>query len=269
VSPLIEVRDADDARLAPYRDLKARARGGPREDVVVESEVCVGRLLASGLPVESVVTTPARLGRVAGRVPAGTPLYVAPAAVLRDVVGLDLHRTCLALARRPAPAPLPDAALAAREVATVVVTAGLADPVNLGAIARTCRAFGVDLLVADPAGADPFAPRAVRASMGHVFTQRLAVAPPGEALAALRTGLPGLRALAATTSPGATPLPDVARPARLALLVGHEGSGLPADLVRAADGEVTIPIDPAADSLNAAAAAAVLLYALRPPEPAP
>lgn len=260
-----ELTDPDDPRVTPYRDLKARARD-PRRDpgrFVVEGETAVVRLLESAFAVESVLTTPTRLERLRPHLRPGLPVLVAPPDLLLAITGVDLHRGCVALARRPAPGPValppPD-----RPRTTIVAAQGLGDPVNVGALVRDCRAFAADLLLLDARGADPFAPRAVRAAMGHVFAQPLAVVDDLEAeVAGLRAS--GRRVLAATLSPGATPLPRLVRPDHVVLLLGHEDQGLRPSLLALADEEVTIPLAPGVDSLNVAAAAAVLLYALSQP----
>ena len=256
---MIHLTDPADPQLDPYRDLKALARApGPR--FVVESAIAVERLLQSGLRVESVVATASRAARL--EVPAAVPLYVVEPALLDDVAGVAVHRGCLACARRPDPAPLPSLPPSA----SVLVAAGVADPANLGALARNARAFGVGLLLLGPTGADPYSPRAVRASMGNVFrlpVHRAADLPA--AIAALRSGR---QVWAATVSPAARPVGAVT-PAPCVLLLGNEGHGLPAELIALADGELTIPMAPGADSLNVAAASAVLLHALTPPHEAP
>lgn len=256
----------DDPRLAPYRDLRARPQRADPQRFVAESEHAVLRLLESGLTVESVLSEPSRAERLATRLPAGVPLYLLEPALLSQVVGFPLRRAVAACARRPAPAPWPPGWLAARPRWRVLLAAGVTDPVNVGLLARDARAFGVDLLLLDREAGDPFARRAIRASMGHVFALPLArVQDPLAALADLRRLCPDLRALGATLAPGATPLPDLRPPPRAVLAVGHEDRGLPPDLAAACDQAVRIPIDPAVDSLNVAAAAAVLLYALGRP----
>lgn len=153
-----------------------------------------------------------------------------------------------------------DAALAG-PAWTVLLVQGLADPANLGSILRSARAFAVDLVLLDPRGADPLARRAVRAAMGHVFAQPLALAPD-LSCAAGQLRARGAGVWAATVGPRARPLDAVSRPDRLLLMVGNEGLGLPEGLRAAADVEVTIPLAAAVDSLGVAAATAVLLHAL-------
>lgn len=264
MSPLIL---ADDPRAAPFRDLKGRARDPGRDPgrFVVEGEHATLRLLASPFGVDAVLCEPPRVARLeqalAGR--PGTPLLVAEPGVLLEITGVELHRGCVALARRPErgdEAALDRPATGARSVTLVVE--GLADPANLGAVIRSARALGAALVVVDARGADPFSPRAVRAAMGHVFDQPLLVHDDlPAAVARLQAG--GRRVLAARLAPDATPLEALDRPRHAVLLLGNEGHGLSERLAAAADESVVIPIAPGVDSLNVGAAAAILLHALR------
>jgi tRNA G18 (ribose-2'-O)-methylase SpoU len=268
---MIELTRADDPRADPFRDLRgqARASAGPR--VVVEGALAVERLLDGPFEVDAVLATPGHLARLAPRLdrrPAVARLATS-AALLSEIAGVELHRGCMALLRRPAPAtddPRLDAPPAGA-TSVVVVAAGVGDPANLGAIVRCARALGAALVVVDGRSADPWCPRAVRSAMGHVFTLPLVVAPDVEQAVRRLRGPDAprrRRVLAAALSPGATPLPDLARPAHAVLLLGNEGAGLPPRLLALADELVSIPMADGVDSLNVAAAAAVLLYALGP-----
>jgi TrmH family RNA methyltransferase len=127
---------------------------------------------------------------------------------------------------------------------------GVGDPGNVGAVLRSALAFGAASVVLGPGCADPFGPRAVRASMGAIFSVPVAQADgPGD--------LPGER-IALVPRAGEA----MAGPAEheVTLVVGAERDGLPADVAAACDRTVHIPI--AADSLNAAMAATVALYEL-------
>jgi TrmH family RNA methyltransferase len=126
---------------------------------------------------------------------------------------------------------------------------GVGDPGNVGTVVRSAAAFGASSVVLGPDCADPYGPKAVRASMGAVFAVPLARAEidalPGEKVALVaRSGEP-LRGVA---------------PGSVSLLVGAERDGLPGDVVARADRVAHIPI--AGDSLNAAMAATVALYEL-------
>jgi tRNA G18 (ribose-2'-O)-methylase SpoU len=266
----IAVTDPSDRRLDPYRELHDRSRRRAAAHFIVESEIAVTRLLQSRFPTESVLATRGHIENIVQIAPAHVPVYEVEHAVLNEVVGFDLHRGCVACGVRPTDnddrsAEVLDA-LRSREKSTIVVAQGLADPANVGAVVRCCRAFTVDLLVLDGRAADPFERRAIRASMGHVFTQPLVTSGDlaGWVERARSTLGADARVLAAVTERHGTRVNDVECPDHLVLLLGNEGRGLAPDLLARADTRVTIPIDPAADSLNVAAATAVLLHVLRP-----
>ncbi len=258
--------------LAAFRDLRTRS-AKCESSFVAEGHLVVRRLLESSMCIETVVCTSAQLQLLAPHFDAvrhqKTRLFVGDRACLHTLVGFDFHRGCLAAGPCPPPVAKPPEALLheldARGEITILLASGLADPANLGALVRNARAFAVDLVVVDAAGTSPWSRRAIRASMGTVFqVPLLQTSEPRRLLDTLRTRL-GVQAIAATVGAGAVALPSFQRPKRTVLMVGNEGSGLAPDLIAAADHEVTIPIATEADSLNVAAATAVLLYALGSP----
>ena len=127
---------------------------------------------------------------------------------------------------------------------------GVGDPGNVGTIVRSALAFGAASVVLGPDCADPFGPKAVRASMGALFALPVARAArvedlPGERIALVAHTGETLRGTGATG---------------VSLLIGAERAGLPADVVAACDRVAHIPI--AGESLNAAMAATIALYEL-------
>jgi TrmH family RNA methyltransferase len=138
-----------------------------------------------------------------------------------------------------------------------LVAQALRDPGNLGTMLRTGDAVGAGGLILLDDSADPFSVEAVRASMGAVFTQRVAVARWEEFLPWLRSG-PGQ--LVAASLRDALPYREAPYGAPCFILVGNESRGLPEEYEAACDLRVTLPMKGRADSLNAAVAAAVLAY---------
>jgi tRNA G18 (ribose-2'-O)-methylase SpoU len=256
----IELTDGTDPRLDPYRDLPARG-DDPAATFVAESAIAVERLLASPLETLSVACTPARVSRFAS-INCDAPLYVVPGAVLDQVVGFKFHRGCAAIGRRPS-MPTEQMLVALAPHPTILVAERLADPSNLGALARNAAAFGVGALIVDKQGADPFSRRSIRASMGHVFTRLVIQCEQILHLTRQLSQRGEMRVLAAVTAPNATDVGKLDPGKNWTLLVGNEGAGLSTELASVAHERVTIPMDPTADSLNVAAATAVLLYALR------
>jgi TrmH family RNA methyltransferase len=136
---------------------------------------------------------------------------------------------------------------------------GVGDPGNVGTVLRSAEAFGAACVALGPGCADPFSPKAVRASMGAVFSVALArVATVAE--------LPGTTVALASGEGGALAqlAPDIR--GRVTLLIGAEREGLPSEVIAAADVLAHIPI--ATHSLNAAMAATVALYEITRMAPA-
>lgn len=127
---------------------------------------------------------------------------------------------------------------------------GVGDPGNVGTILRSALSFGASSVALGPGCADPFGPKAVRASMGAIFQVPVSRIAAVEELPGERVALVG-HAGDVLTGPAA---------GELTILVGAEREGLPADVVAACDRVAHIPI--VSESLNAAMAATVALYEL-------
>ena len=138
-----------------------------------------------------------------------------------------------------------------------IVAQSLRDPGNIGTILRTGDAVGAGGLILIDDSADIFSVEAVRASMGALFTQRIARASWPEFLSWLRSGTGQLVGTSLRASV------DYRLPAYKAptfILVGNEAHGLPESYEAACDERVRIPMLGKADSLNAAVATAIIAY---------
>ena len=135
------------------------------------------------------------------------------------------------------------------------------NPGNVGTIIRTASAAGASGVILIGPSADPYDPVAVKASMGALFSVPVAVAESGADFLAW-TAAAGVT-VAATSGLADLSCWDAPWQLPLALLLGSEGAGLPADLLAAADLQVAIPMTGTAESLNLAVAAGILLYEVR------
>jgi tRNA G18 (ribose-2'-O)-methylase SpoU len=254
----LAVDDPADPRLADFVDLSdpdlRRRVESARGFFIAESPLVVRRLVESGRRVRSVLVTPAQHEALADVLAdLGAPVYVATDAVLRRVVGFDLHRGAVASADRW---ELPTAASVLFGARRVAVLERVNDHENLGVLFRSAAALGVDAVLLDPECSDPLYRRCVRVSIGHVLRipwTRI------DSLAAVTRA--GLTTFALTPASAAPPIEEVVWPERAALLFGAEGPGLSDSWLAAADRQVRIPMEPGADSLNVATAAAVAFYA--------
>jgi len=138
-----------------------------------------------------------------------------------------------------------------------IVAQALRDPGNLGTILRTGDAVGAGGLILVDDCADPFSVEAVRASMGALFTQKIAAARWPEFLAWLRSA-PGQ--LIGTSLSATTDYQEARYAAPAFILVGNEQAGLPPAYEEECDVLVKMPMLGKADSLNAAVATAVMAY---------
>jgi TrmH family RNA methyltransferase len=237
------ITSSHNQKLKEIRKLRQRRRWRERAgQFVAEGEDLLSSADASGwIPIERYAATGS-----------GLPGVEVEPGLLASASGLASGtRTLAVYEERWAPAPAGP---------LCVYLHGLHDPGNVGAVLRSAAAFGASSVAVGSGTADPYSPKAVRASMGAVFAVPLA-----------RTDsvadLPGIKI---ALVPGAgLPLDELWRscPAYVnaiakeaTILVGSERDGLPEEIVAGADHLAHIPIR--TDSLNAAMAATVALYEL-------
>ena len=231
-------------KVAAWKALKDRK--GRRESgcFLVEGRKMVEEALASAFDVETVLVQEGM------ELPDGLtmPVYELPEHVLAAVCDTKTPQGIAAVVRMKEQSALGK---------HIVVLDGVQDPGNVGTVLRTLDAFDADGLLLTGGCADPFGPKTVRASMGAVFRRPVWSVTPEELGALLRhSGIPLY---------GAALRPDAldARQAdysRCALAIGSEGRGLSREVLDLCDKTVLIPMSPRCESLNAAIAAAVLLW---------
>ena len=141
----------------------------------------------------------------------------------------------------------------------LVLIEAVRDPSNVGAIIRSAAALGVDRLILSADCADIYHPRAVRASMGTLFDQRIdRVQDLAAVISALRQS--GRRVFAAALREDAAVLGEFPLVSGDCVVIGNEGHGLSESVMDACDGCVIIPMTARAESLNAAVAASLLMW---------
>jgi RNA methyltransferase, TrmH family len=138
----------------------------------------------------------------------------------------------------------------------ILVLDGIQDPGNFGTLVRSAEALGAVGVLALPGSVDPWNPKSVRAAMGSSFRLPIVTASWDQAAPAMRAS--GFALLAAAV--GGEPPPEHLQ--RVALVLGNEGAGVSAAVLREVDASVGIPLRGRAESLNVAAAAAILLHQL-------
>ena len=247
--------------VARYRD---SARGRPPDAVLLDGAHLVSEALAAGVPIRHVAVSSDALDRddiraivdtVAGR---GIDIAAASRAVMQAISPVRSSSPIVAIGERP---PADIARVYGDNGALIVITADVQDPGNVGAIVRVAEAGGARGFVAAGSTANPFGWKALRGSMGSALRLPVAVDPSTDhAVADARRH--GCR-LVALVARGGQPHSESDLRGRIAILVGGEGAGIARTLIDAADARVTIPMERPVESLNAAVAAAVLIYEAR------
>lgn len=239
---MTQITSHHNQKLKEIRKLRMRRRWRERSGLfVAEGEDLLGSADASGwVAIERYAA--------AG---SGLPGIEVDAGVLASASGLGSGtRTLAVYEERWADAPVGP---------LCVYLHGVHDPGNVGAILRSAAAFGASCVALGPETADPYSPKAVRASMGAIFSLALSRADvdqlPGEKIALVPGAGRPLHELWRSGCAYGTSSAKV-----LTLMVGAERDGLPDEVVARADHVAHIPI--ATDSLNAAMAATIALYEL-------
>lgn len=180
----------------------------------------------------------------------GVPCYTIPGDLLSYCAAVRTVEDIVFSCRIPSPAELPGKG-------RYLLLDGLSDPGNVGTIIRTCDAFSYDGVLVCEGTADPYSPKAVRASMGSLFRTRLIRGGRGGLAELLEKS--GVPLFAATLSHNARP-PESFDLSNACVAVGSESAGVSAELLSLAAGEIFIPMPGRAESLNVGVAAGIVCY---------
>jgi tRNA G18 (ribose-2'-O)-methylase SpoU len=263
ITPITDLSRPELADYSGLTDVALRRKSEPEGGLyIAESSKVITRALDAGHIPRSVLLSEKWLDDIEPLVrDYDGDIFVGESALLEKLTGFHLHRGALASMHRP---PLPTVPELLAGAKRVVVLEDIVDHTNVGAIFRAVAGLGADAVLITPRCADPLYRRSVRVSMGTVLQvpwTRLPEWPEGADL--LREA--GFEIAALALSDDAVSLDRYAAspPEKVAMLFGTEGDGLSRHALEAADHVVTIPMLHGVDSLNVAAASAVVLWALR------
>ncbi len=238
-----------------------RLRRSKGKEALLEGPHLILEALAASRGLRSILATRNFLESSLGRRLASSlpmrPLLVDD-RLLAEVTDTDSPRGIVAVADL---AHLSPSELPLTKNGTYVYVEGLQDPGNLGAVVRAAEASGATAACLSPGSAHPNHPRALRASAGSLL--RFPVAVAGSASDLSKRLAPLRPTWAALVPRGGHDISTTLLEGCVVLALGTEGSGLTQDLRRRAELELTIPLQPPVESLNAAVAAAVALFELR------
>jgi TrmH family RNA methyltransferase len=234
---------------------------GPEGLVLLDGEHLVAAAIAAGVALDGLITHGGGHHVVEDAAARGVPVYDVTPTVLDAASPVRTPSGMVAIGRwRPA-AP---AALFRTRTPFLVGLVNVQDPGNVGTAIRSADALGASGVLAIDDTANPGSWKALRAAMGSTFRVPVARCAIAEALALaaahqVRT--------AGTAAAGGRALQDVNLSDGWLVLIGHEGAGLPAELLDRLDVRLTIPMRAGVDSLNAGITAALLVWHARGSSP--
>ncbi|MGB6431652.1 MAG: RNA methyltransferase [Candidatus Acidiferrales bacterium] len=262
--------------LKRFRAALHSAESGADTSIGVEGPHLVEAALGSSASVEAVLISTSgerHLARLESQIPPDAAILRTTDRLFAGVAATEAPQGIAALVR-PRPASFDEITLGCP---LLVVLAGVQDPGNVGAILRSAEAMGATAAatcaVAGVGTSNPLAPKALRASAGSALRLPLLRAAAAATLL-LQLRVAGIKSYAACPAAISHLAEEGVSPALrpweadwkipVALWIGNEGAGLPREIARSADARVTIPHaageSGAVESLNAAAAATILLY---------
>ncbi|MEL4504039.1 RNA methyltransferase [Luteococcus sp. H138] len=268
MATFVEITDPVDPRLRDYVALRETSLRHSMEAAeglfIAEGAKVIRRAIEGGYRPRSFLLTQRWADELRDVLDGcDADVYIVDFALAEQVTGFHVHRGALASIERQTRHRVDDLLDARR----LVVVEDIVDHTNIGAILRSAAGLGWDGVLLAPRAADPLYRRSVKTSMGAVFSlpwarmqdwehdlERLKRAGFTIVALALRDDSISLDQLAARVAPGE----------RLAVLMGTEGAGLSERWLAQADAVVRIPMGHGVDSLNVAAATAVVCYVLRP-----
>lgn len=265
MSRLTRITDAHDPRLSDYVSLRdaslRRHLESERGLFIAEGTKVITRALDAGYHPRSFLLAERWLEPLQTAL-AGSPevpVYVVTEALAEQVTGFHVHRGALASMHREQRTDLSDLLTARR----LVVCEDIVDHTNVGAILRNAAALGWDGALLAPRAADPLYRRAIKVSMGAVFSLPWARVPDWATIVPTLAGH-GFTTVALALSDEAVDLGALrlGTEAKVAVLVGTEGAGLSETWRRQAEVVARIPMHQGIDSLNVAAATAIACFAL-------
>lgn len=194
------------------------------------------------------------------------PVYTASRQLLQTLTGFKLTRGVFCAFKRKSPPQFEEICKNAHRIA---VLENIADSTNLGAIFRSAAALGIDAVLLTPECADPLNRRCLRVSMGNVFLvkwARIGETPdfwPEKGMKALNDA--GFKTLSMALRNNSVNIDDpiLYNQDKLAILLGTEGEGLLPQTISLSDYVAKIPMKDGVDSLNVAAAGAIIFWELR------
>ena len=260
---ITDVASIEHPHLEPYRTLKRPLEHQKEGIFVAEGEKVVRRLLSSSFRILSILLTPEWFALYRSLLEARSEtikVHIAKKELMETIVGFQLHKGIMAVAKVPERTTLESVVRNVKRPLFFVAADGIMNSENLGVIVRNCASFGVSALLIGETSCDPYLRRAVRNSMGNIFSLPVVyLSDIAEELRHVRSEY-GVAIIAAHPRESSSSIDSIDFTGNCCIVLGSEGHGISEQVLAACDTEATIPMTMGVDSLNVASASAVIMY---------
>ncbi len=248
------IDDLDIPELQIYKSLRDNAFTADNS-FIADSDRVVNILLETSIEVRSILATEAYYEKNRALIESRNvpTLYVADKALMREIVGHKIHHGVMMHGIRPNDVPISGLG------DQIIMLDTFSKTENVGAIARSAAALGIDSFLVPKQGPHPYGRRALRVSMGYVSKLKTHNYDNiFDTLRALKEN--GYTIFAAEATDDATCLSDITIPGKWVILMGHESEGVSQEVLDACDETVKIEMAPGIKSFNVGIAASILMY---------
>ncbi|MEA2048596.1 MAG: RNA methyltransferase [Campylobacterota bacterium] len=249
-----QITDIHADELAIYHQFREHAFKADGS-FVADSPKVVNLLLEEGIEVKSILATQEYYDSYASLIHTKKDaiLYIATKEQMQNIVGHKIHHNVMMHGIRPKETPLNELG------EHIIMLDEISSTQNIGAIARSAAAIGVNSYLVPSYGPHPYSRRALRVSMGHISMLKMhSYTDIKETIKTLKET--GYRIYAAEVIEDSTPLSSVKVSDKWVLLMGHEGSGLSKDIIALCDEVVSIEMMKGVKSFNVGIAASIMMY---------
>ncbi len=250
----IKINDINVDELKIYHQLRDNAFRSDNS-FIADSPKVVNILLSTDIEVKSILATQEYYDEFKELLSSKNipKLYLASKSEMQSIVGHKIHHNCMMHGIRPKPAKLEDLG------EQIIMLDAITSTENVGSIARSAAALGIDSYMLPKEAPHPFSRRALRVSMGHAALLKTYVYDDiSQAITDLK--LAGYRVFAAEINEGSSYLSNVITPNKWVLIMGHEGKGISKKVLEMCDEVVTIEMQEGIKSFNVSVAASIIMY---------
>lgn len=250
--PLIHIDNFSTKELEIYKNMRNNVFNS-ENSFIADSPKVVNLLLQEAIEVKSILATQEYYDEFSHLITDETVCYVASKELMQTIVGHKIHHNCMLHGVRPESTQLSNLD------DQIIMLDGITSNENVGAIARSAAALGVNSYLLPSTSPHPYSRRSLRVSMGYM--SRLKYHIYEDIVVSIKyLQSMGYKIYAAEVTMDSSYLQDVKPAEKWVILVGHEGKGIAKEILELCDEIVSIEMVEGVKSFNVSMAATLMMY---------